>query len=663
MLLVEDNLPDARLLAEYLSEVPGHPFVLENVINLAQALERLGTGAYRLVLLDLTLPDSYGLQTFNRVHEAAPQLPIIVLSGQDDEALAIKTVHEGAQDYLVKGRVDGMLLARAMRYAIERKQVEEALAYERDLFHTLLNNLPDRIYFKDTKSRFTRISRAVAEQFRIDDPGEANGKTDFNFFLPEHAQAAFDDEQRIMQTGQPVIGKIEKETLPDGSITWALTSKLPLRDAKKRILGIFGISRDITALKLIEDQLESERNLLRNLIDNLPDFIYVKDDKGRFLVDNVAHRHFLGLSGSEDVLGKTVFDFFPHALAQQFDKDDQHIIHSGQELLNREEMTVDRHGNRRWLSTTKVPLRNAAGQVAGLVGISRDITEKKQAEERLRQANIQLAKSKTEQEKVLADLQRSHEELKAAQFQLIQAEKMQSLGRLAAGVAHEVKNPLGILNLGIDYMTKNLVAPDETIAQVLNDMSDALRRADGILLDLLDFSVPRALDLHHENINSLVEQSLVFVRHELSTGPIKLVREFQPELPRAMVDPNKIKQVFINVLTNSIHAMPQGGILHVRTYSKTLEVGEVDHDDGSRQADQFHPGQLVVIAEVIDTGSGIPQDKLTHIFDPFFTTKPTGKGTGLGLTVAKKIVELHGGSIDIRNRPEGGVCVTIKFKT
>src|SRR5205809_4922860 len=128
-----------------------------------------------------------------------------VLSGRDDESLAIQTVHEGAQDYLVKSQVDGRLLVRAIRYAVERKRSEEALAKERDLLHTLLENLPDRIYFKDEQSRFIRISRAVSEQFKLNDPREARGKTDLDFFTAEEAQAAREDEQRSMETAQPII--------------------------------------------------------------------------------------------------------------------------------------------------------------------------------------------------------------------------------------------------------------------------------------------------------------------------------------------------------------------------------------------------------------------------------------------------------------------------
>jgi len=583
------------------------------------------------------------------------------MSGRDDEALAIKTVHEGAQEYLVKGQVDSRLLVRSMRYAIERKRAEEALAKERDLLHTLLENLPDRIYFKDEQSRFLRISRAVMNQFKIDDPAYAIGKSDVDFFSPDHAQVALHDEQLVMRTGEPIIGKVERETLPDGTVTWALTSKLPMRDKTGRVVGNFGISRDITILKKIESKLAEDRNLLRSLIDNLPDYIYVKDTRYRYIIDNIAHRRFLGASTEEEVIGKTVGDFFPKEFVEQFSRDDQSIIEKGEILVNREELLVVA-GKRRWHSTTKVPLRNNEGQVIGLVGISRDITERKEAEEKVRQANAELASSKEELEKVLADLRKSHEELKSAQFQLIQAEKMQSVGRLAAGVAHEVKNPLAILGMGIDYMTKNLVSQDGNVELILNDMNDALKRADSIILGLLDFSVPRALDLHSEDLSVIVEQSLALVKHELASYPITLVRELGTDLPPVYVDKHKIKQVLVNILTNAIHAMLSGGTLTVRTHSRKLGATEVDHDHGWRLADRFRVGETVVICETIDTGVGIPPEKLAKIFDPFFTTKPTGKGTGLGLTVTKKIVELHGGTIDIRNRSEGGVIVTLMFK-
>jgi signal transduction histidine kinase len=118
----------------------------------------------------------------------------------------------------------------------------------------------------------------------------------------------------------------------------------------------------------------------------------------------------------------------------------------------------------------------------------------------------------------------------------------------------------------------------------------------------------------------------------------------------------------VNLLLNAVHAMPQGGTLTLRTYARPLQSGEIDRDAGSRLPGQWTAGETIVVTEILDTGTGISPEKLAKIFDPFFTTKPTGKGTGLGLTVTKKIVELHHGTIDIRNRPEGGAVVTLRFK-
>ena len=153
VLLIEDNPGDARLLREYLADPAGTSFSVEHADCLTAGLTRLAEGGIDLVLLDLSLPDSPMSETFKRAKAAAPQVPIIVMSSLDDEKHAIETVQEGAQDYLVKSYVEPRLLVHAMRYAIERKRAEEALAHERDLLHTLLDNLPDRIYFKDDQSR------------------------------------------------------------------------------------------------------------------------------------------------------------------------------------------------------------------------------------------------------------------------------------------------------------------------------------------------------------------------------------------------------------------------------------------------------------------------------------------------------------------------------
>ena len=251
-------------------------------------------------------------------------------------------------------------------------------------------------------------------------------------------------------------------------------------------------------------------------------------------------------------------------------------------------------------------------------------------------------------------------QLTVAQQRMVQAEKLESVGRLAAGVAHEVKNPLMTLLTGVKFLSKHLPASDETVSLVLEDMSEAVRRADRVIIGLLDLSAPRELDVKPESVNSIVAQSLLLVKHDLDRSHITVIKKLEDNLPDVMLDSFKIQQVLVNIFTNAIHAMPEGGMLTLKTYLRP-PAGAGGGVEDDTIGDLPTPEGAVVV-EVDDTGTGIPKDKVKKVFDPFFTTKPTGKGTGLGLSVSRQLVEMQGGMIDIRNRAEGGVRVTILFK-
>src|SRR5262249_15948153 len=152
---------------------------------------------------------------------------------------------------------------------------------------------------KDLNSRFLRINKFMVSYFGLADPAEAIGKSDFDFFTEEHARPAYEDEQAIIRSGRPVVGLEEKETWLDARVRGASTTKMPFRDKDGTIIGTFGVSRDITRLK----QAEAERNLLRLLLDNLPDPVYVKDTDGRFRITNRAQARALGAAGPEEVVG------------------------------------------------------------------------------------------------------------------------------------------------------------------------------------------------------------------------------------------------------------------------------------------------------------------------------------------------------------------------
>ncbi len=659
VLLIEDCPGDVFLVREMVQESKSPIFrVVAQCERLDAGIEMMRAGGVDVVLLDLTLPDSHGLESFTRAHAAAPELPIVVLSGIDDEEFAAQALHLGAQEYLVKGRMDMHLLQRALRYALERSRSEAQLAGERELLDTLLENIPDRIYFKDEQSRFIRINRALMRLFNLERPEQAYGKTDTDFYGGDHASDALNDERQVMETGEPILNKVEFETLFDGTRTWSLTTKLPLRDRAGRIVGTCGISREITDLKEMEDRLASERNLLRNVIDNLPDSIFLKDTEGRYLLDNLAHYRSIGASEAREVLGRTVFDFFPDELAEHFHETDLEILRTGEPQLNHEERTFNIRGEPRWLLTTKVPWRDESGAMLGVLCISRDVTEQKQAQENLSQAYAELARSREEVLAAMAKLQSAHQQLREVQLQFVEAEKMKSIGRLAAGVAHEVKNPLAVIKMGVDFLSQQPLG-DDTTPLILKEMADAVQRADTVISGMLDYSRPKQLEVQREDLNAIVAKALVLVRGEVKPKT-RIVRELETALPALALDGAKISQVFINLLANALHAMDEGGTLTIRTFAKQLT--SVGSNVGDSRAGNLRVGGQLVVAEIDDTGHGIPEEKLGKIFEPFFTTKPTGKGTGLGLSVVKTIVDLHGATIDIRNLPERGARVTIMFQ-
>lgn len=264
VLLIEDNPGDALLMQEWVNEMAADRFSMEWESDLASGLRRLKKDTFDLLVLDLSLPDSRGWDTFERARQAAPHLPLIVMSGLNDEALAVRTVKEGAQDYLVKGHVDGHSLVRAMRYAIQRRQAEKALAEERNLLRILLDNLPDPIYVKDLSGRYLIDNKAHMKLLGL--KGAAGGiqeKSVFDFLPAETAKKTDRDDRSVMATGNPIFNRVERHLLSDGSKKWFSTTKVPLRNTEGEIFGMVGIDRDITERKEAEEKLASYNRELK----------------------------------------------------------------------------------------------------------------------------------------------------------------------------------------------------------------------------------------------------------------------------------------------------------------------------------------------------------------------------------------------------------------
>lgn len=534
----------------------------------------------------------------------------------------------------------------------EREQAEEKLAAERNLLRTLINNLPDFIFVKDTESRFIICNTSILQNIKLESPEEILGKRDFDFFPREHAEAYYADEQAVIRTGTPLIGREEMNVGYTGVPRWYSTTKVPLRDGKDQIIGVVGMSRDITARKQaeaalqqardeleqrvaertaelveanevlkqeisrrqqVENDLATERNLLRTLIDNLPHNIYIRDVESRFITSNATHTQMLGLESEADLIGKTDFDFYPPELANKFFADDMYVLNSGQALINIEEPTTSDDENRVWFLTSKLPLRDQHGRIIGLVGIGIDITERKQAEEH----RLELA---------------------------LQRERTKGLRELIGSFSHDLKTPLSVINTSI-YLLEKTSITDQQRAR-LEGMKAQVAYLDKLIQDILMISRLDRIgepELSPANINAILRdleakfQALVEKKRQI------LRFNLDGQLPSVLADQNDLSRALGNLIENAVKYTPEEGTVMVSTFSE---------DD-------------YAVIQISDTGSGISEQDLPYIFDHFYRTDAARAseigGTGLGLAIVKKVIEQHHGSISVESVVGRGTAFCVRL--
>lgn len=267
VLLVEDDDGCALLLQKQLAFYRYGSYHFRRANRLSAALREVAQGGIDLVILDLGLPDSQGLETLVGLRVGATDVPIIVMTGMEDEELALQTVQHGAQDYIVKGQMNGASLARAIRYAVERVRAQQALVAEHDLLRSLIDNMPDQVYVKDTDSRFVSVNPVTARFFGAATPEAIIGKSDFDFLSHGLASQFMAEEQALLRLDQPCINREAAVPGADGQTRWVLTTKVPLRDHTGKITGLLGINRDITERREAEETLREYRQHLEELVE------------------------------------------------------------------------------------------------------------------------------------------------------------------------------------------------------------------------------------------------------------------------------------------------------------------------------------------------------------------------------------------------------------
>lgn len=264
-----------------------------------------------------------------------------------------------------------------------------------------------------------------------------------------------------------------------------------------------------------------------------------------------------------------------------------------------------------------------------------------------------------ERKRLELELKNAYQTLQNMQTQMIESEKMRVVGGLASGVAHEVKNPLAIITYATAYLLQVIKDKDENIQLALKNMDEASKRADSIITSLLDFSSINVLKKTDENINDLIQTSLSFTKYDINKYKIIVKTDLSLDIPKIKIDKNKVEQVLINLILNSVYAMPNGGEILIRT--DWQKVSNIFSELPDFIKDTINKKETFVRVVISDKGTGIPQEIINNIFDPFFTTRRTKGGFGLGLSISKNIIENHKGRIFIENNPEGGAKATLLF--
>lgn len=590
----------------------------------------------------------------------------------------------------------------------QRVRAEQALAHERDLLHALMDHIPDTIYFKDTASRFVRINRAQAQVLGVTDPEQAIGKTDFDFLSPELARGSYADEQEIVKSGQPLTGKVERIMGAGGSYRWLSTTKVPITDERGRVTGIVGVSRDITdrvqaekrvaGLNRLKEDLLTPGGLnekLKRVTDGVVEIFGA--DFARIWIIRPGDRCDAGCIHAEVAEGSRACRHREQCLhlmagSGRYTHIDGQIhqrvplgwykigrIAAGDspKLITNHVTTDPEVYDRDWarklglVSFAGYRLNSPAGEPIGVLalfsqhaispdedalletvaGATAQVIQTVRAEEALKEHSEHLEEMVEERTRELRD----------AQDRLLRRGKMAVLGRLAGGVAHELRTPLGAIRNAAYLIRLALEETEPEIQEGLAILEREVKTSERIISSLLDFARTRVPVRQEVGINAVVREALSRIE---VPDQVKVISHLDQALPAIQADPDQLEQVFGNLFLNAIQAMPEGGRLSVISEQLSADGRSCPNSGGRIENPPYGSDELPItdnwiLITVKDTGVGIPPENLDKLFEPLFTTR--AKGIGLGLALVEALVEGHGGSIGVESEVGKGSTFTVKL--
>lgn len=622
ILIVEDDLIDRKLLERLLAQSALGPCEVQKADRLAGALELLQDHSFDVVLLDLGLPDSQGMDSAVRLQAQAPQTPIIVLSGLDDANVATQAVQIGVQDYLIKGQVDASLLMRAIRYALERKKAERQLQVAELRYRTIFENSAVAIMMVDEQERLLSWNKFTEHLLGMTEE-QLRGRPVKEFY-PE-AQWQEIRAQSVRRKGMDHHFET-RMVRGDGSVIDVDISLSVVHDSEGRVTGSIGVIQDITERTRIHEILDRKQKNLEAIFDAAPLGMLLVDQKMQVVRANGTIRQLSG-QGYASMIGHDACQALaclrapadrgsaprpadrPACAGCTLWQTVQAVLTSGQPVRGvevRPMLNEEGEHAQPWLSVSAEPV-HIDGALHVVVALN-DVTDRKRAEEEL-------------------------------------TETMEMKSQFISTVSHELRTPLTAIREAViivqDQVAGKLNKDQKHFLDIAKRNIDRLAR---LIDDVLDFQKLNAgkmkLNLQENSITAVAEEAYATMQPQAAKSKVNLALEIETGLPAAVFDGDRIMQVLTNLVSNALKFTPEGGRV-------LLSVQRRDEH---------------LVIKITDTGYGIPKEDLPKLFNRFFRVQRPGKeikGTGLGLAIVSKIVTGHGGRIEVESELEKGTAFTV----
>ncbi len=603
--------------------------------------------------------------------------PIDTLEIESIRKDGTKAIHETSVSLIRDNKGKPIGFRGVSRDVTERKKMEEDVRTGEEKYRTILENIDDGYYEIDLEGNYTFANNAEAKILGYTKE-ELLGMNSRQYMDETNSKKTYNVFRELYRTGKP-IEALEMEVIKkDGTKAINETSVSLIVNFEGKRIGFRGITRDITKRRQMEEALRQSEEKYRTILENMEEGYFEIDLVGKYTFVNNAECRNLGYP-KEELIGMNNRQYQDEATSRKMYQVFNNMYKTGEPIKIIDLEIIRKDGTKKFNEISVALIRDPKGKKIGFSGVSRDITERKRAEDALKKNQEELIKKNQENEEsrknvqlTLERLGAAYETLKTTQAKILQQEKMASIGQLAAGVAHEINNPMAFIasNLGTldkyirrlkDFIQaqseaiKSLKATDaikklekmrkelkldytiDDIDLLLKESCDGSERVQKIVQGLNRFSRVDDAEYKGANINECIESSINIVWNELKQKAT--LHKNYGNLPPTKCYPQKLNQVFINLLMNAIQAIEKEGKIEIKTWEK----------GGS------------IWVTVSDTGCGIPQENQNKIFEPFFTTKEVGKGTGLGLSISYEIMQRHKGDLSFQSKKGKGTTFTIRM--